>query len=88
MTISKSENLSAQISVNAPDGSAKPVANTFATVDGNNMAVNIGVTVTDKTSAANSANTAAIVQQYGEFIAAVRDAAAGAGLNMFANPTV
>lgn len=88
MTISKSENLNAQITVAASDGTAKPVANTYATVDGNNMAINIGVTVTDKTAAANSANSTAISSQYGEFITAVRDAAAGAGLNMFANPMV
>lgn len=88
MTISKSENLNAQITITAADGTVKPVASTYATVDGNNMSINIGVTVTDKTLGADSANSSAIAQQYGEFITAVRDAAAGAGLNMFANPTV
>lgn len=87
MTISKSENLNAQITVTSSDGTVKPVANLYSTIDGNNMSINIGVTVTDKATAADSANMTTIQSQYGEFISAVRDAAASAGLNMFANPT-
>jgi len=86
MTINKSENLNAQFTVTASDGTVKNVASSYATVDGTNMAVNIGVTISDKTTAADPSNAAGIAQQFSDFITAVRGAAADAGLSMFAIP--
>jgi hypothetical protein len=87
MNISKSENLSTQFTVTATDGTMKNVANAYATVDGGNMAINIGVTISDKTTAADPNNAAGISQQYSDFITAIRTEAFNAGLTMLAEQT-
>jgi hypothetical protein len=88
MNINRQESLNAQIAVTNTDGNGTDtttiIANCYASVNNTDMSMNMGINGVNKVAVNDPANATAINQQFLEFQASVYEAAAAAGLTMFA----